>query len=847
MSDKPAILFANYAVPNCGVHQFGRNLRSVLGLSSRFRFDYADIRNLEDLDRAVERERYRALFVNYHPQTMPFIDVDMPVRYPIACVAVMHEMTQAEADRMPRGFFQFYVMADPTLQEINPCVFSTGRIIPAYDNRKPLPDVPTFGSFGFSVASKGFGRLVDVVQREYDEAVIRINIPPNGIIDRDAREAKRQVDLCRTRLWKPGIRLVASHEFFDDAGLIDFLASNTLNAFLYDYVSQAGISSATDHAMTARRPIAITKSVMFRHLHRLEPRITIEDTSLEEIIRNGIRPFEHLLQAWAPERICLRYEEIVTKVLSYDAPTVIGGQSVVKRALRAKFLRIGKGMITLRQRISHAIRVRANRYLGQPLVFAIRSAPMRLLMLIGVRKPQGGFNRILDDSARVEHAGTIRRLASLAPEIIAKKIPRANIQQAFVFDTVEKFAREFSKPRMLCVGSFEDSAAVALKKVGYPVEEIDPAVNKLDLDRFYHLPTTRRESYHIIFSTSVLEHVKDDEKFVRQIADLLVPGGVGILTCDFKEGYKPGDPVIDSDYRFYTRADLLNRVLGKLQDCELVDAPRWDCPSPDFELGGFKYTFATLVFRRKETRDFPVDWDRLTPAEQARFYNENGFLVVPQALNRDEVERAIEEIGRYGLKGTTEEIWSAPFTRRLVTNDKLLSALRAIFGPDLRFFKGAYVETPPTATGSVYQQRKLLHLDYGIGEAQGDVRNSSASWVNVGFYLTDLTPECAPLWIVPGSNRLYSIAPDSYLEHLEDQAKMVLARAGDAVLFHCNTVHAASYNFSNETRHALFYSYRPAWAKPVGPVPEWPEAFIQSFPSEHRALLSNLNAGIATK
>jgi len=94
---------------------------------------------------------------------------------------------------------------------------------------------------------------------------------------------------------------------------------------------------------------------------------------------------------------------------------------------------------------------------------------------------------------------------------------------------------------------------------------------------------------------------------------------------------------------------------------------------------------------------------------------------------------------------------------------------------------------------------------------------------------------------------MYGVVPDSDLDHLQDQAKMVLAHAGDAVLFNCNTVHASSYNFSGEPRHALFFSYRPAWAKPVGPVPEWPEEFIQSFPSEHRALLRNLNAGLSMK
>jgi ectoine hydroxylase-related dioxygenase (phytanoyl-CoA dioxygenase family) len=88
------------------------------------------------------------------------------------------------------------------------------------------------------------------------------------------------------------------------------------------------------------------------------------------------------------------------------------------------------------------------------------------------------------------------------------------------------------------------------------------------------------------------------------------------------------------------------------------------------------------------------------------------------------------------------------------------------------------------------------------------------------------------------------VVPASNFEHFEDRARMVLARAGDAVLFHANTVHAASHNLSSETRHALFYSYRPAWAKPVGPVPEWPDEFVQSFPSEHRYLLENLNGGL---
>lgn len=836
------VLFVNFAVSNCGVHQYGENLFSVLALSKRFGFEYADIRSLQDLDLAVELGSFVAVIVNYHPQTLPFIHVDMPRRYAIPCIAVMHEMTQIEADSMPKGIFQYYVMGDPTLRQNNEYVFPTGRIIPHYENKNPPPEIITIGSFGFSVGSKGFQRLVDAVQEEFDEAIIRINIPANGIIDQNGADARRQIDLCRARLWKRGIQLKGTHEFFDKAKLMDFLAANTLNAFLYDYIPKAGISSATDHAMAARRPIAITRSIMFRHLHDLEPPITIENSRLKEIIRNGTRPYDHLLREWSPNSICLRYEEIIAEVLSREDRRT-GAISPTKAPQRNLF-RTGNEIMKLFVRIVRMLRRWSTQYVLRPLIFSAKSAVLNLLILLGAKRPRNKFNRILDDTARIEYAKTIGRLTELTPEIMAKKIPRANIQQAFIFDAVKSFAAKFASPRILCVGSFEDSAAVSLKKAGYVIEEIDPVINQLDLNGFYRLPTTKPGTYAIIFSTSVLEHVKDDEQFMTQMADLLAPGGIGILTCDFKEGYKVGDPVIGGDYRFYTKQDLLQRIVGQLKDCTLVDSPQWDCSSPDFDLGGFRYTFATLVFRKSSNVDFSAPWDKLSTTEQARFFDENGFLVIQASLSPEEVKQAIEEIRQFGLRGTTEDIWRAPFTNQLVTNRKLLSALTAIFGKDIRFFKGAYVESPPENRGEVRELRKALHVDYGIGEPEGDLRNSAASWVNVAFYLTDLTPEHSPLWVVPGSNRIYGVVPATNLENLQDQAKMVLAHAGDAVLFHSNTVHAASHNFSTETRHALFFSYRPAWAKPAGPLQEWPEAFIQSFPSEYRGLLKNLNVGL---
>ncbi len=512
-------------------------------------------------------------------------------------------MTQAEADVMPRGIFQFYVMGDPTLRE-SPYVFTTGRLIDAYDNRKPLPAVPTIGSLGFAVPSKGFWKLISAVQEEFDEAVVRINIPPNGIIDREAQAARAYADECRRWLWKPGVKLEITHEFFDREGMLDFLASNTLNAFLYDYLPKAGISSTPDHALAVRRPVAISRSIMFRHLHRLDPPITFEDTTFAALIRNGTRPFDHLLREWSAEGMRLRYEAILSQTLARAAelPPVSsrGRAPAADPSHNPEKLGglLSSPMMDLPLRALRAARRRAGEY-AQRVPGLKRYAQFKVEELKGNIKPKSRLNRILDDQARFEYRDVIKEVERLVPDLVAKKLARANIQQAFVFDTVRRFARDMQSPRMLCVGSFEDSASAALKKLGFAVDELDPVVNQLSLDAFCALPTTKEGSYDAVFSTSVLEHVKDDEKFTGQMAWLLKPKGVGVLTCDFKDGWQVGQPLIHGDFRFYTKEDLGGRIRTTLKECDLVDDPQWSAPEPDFEFLGYTYTFATLVFRKR--------------------------------------------------------------------------------------------------------------------------------------------------------------------------------------------------------------------------------------------------------
>jgi hypothetical protein len=81
----------------------------------------------------------------------------------------------------------------------------------------------------------------------------------------------------------------------------------------------------------------------------------------------------------------------------------------------------------------------------------------------------------------------------------------------------------------------------------------------------------------------------------------LAPGGLAVITCDYKDGWIPGQPKPEVDARFYTKKDMEQRMLSYMPQCELVDKGEWDCPNPDFYyLGKYNYTFATFTVRKKK-------------------------------------------------------------------------------------------------------------------------------------------------------------------------------------------------------------------------------------------------------
>ena len=284
--------------------------------------------------------------------------------------------------------------------------------------------------------------------------------------------------------------------------LLDFLAQNSLNAFLYEYQNGRGISSVVDHALAVKRPLALTRSSMFRHVNGTRPPITMEDARLSDILARGFTPLARYARGVDAENLRWDYERIVDSRASPGAHDggrrSPGGRSragpadldeVARKVVRPRprccarwssscwnrpmasesAQEIRRVALAARRRAgaaatrSAAPRPRAGaapaptgsragrRQRGRS--GARRDAPSRPVSLPVAGPSVNGLNRILDRSAFTTYEPAIDYLFRHMPEIMARKIPAANIQQAFVLDTVMRLVPRPTASRPCCVSA----------------------------------------------------------------------------------------------------------------------------------------------------------------------------------------------------------------------------------------------------------------------------------------------------------------------------------------------------------------------------------------------------------
>lgn len=304
------ILFLNHNQQQCGVYQYGKRSSDILKKSKQYNFIYEEINSEIDLLELVLTHEPAGIIYNYHPATMGWLTNNI-----LSSIDhIKHYGLYHEGHETFNIKFDYYLIIDTTYVD-SANMFSVLR--PLFENIIPSiisPSVPTIGSFGFGFNNKGFERLVKLVNEEFDEAIIRLQIPFAYYGDRDGNSAREISEKCKRHITKSGIQLHISHEFLSNSEMLQFLSDNTLNAFLYDDMPGRGLSSVIDYALSVDVPIAITNTFMFRHI-RHNGAICIENKSLKEIIESGSSVLNWHKEIWSHENFINKYEQILNKTL----------------------------------------------------------------------------------------------------------------------------------------------------------------------------------------------------------------------------------------------------------------------------------------------------------------------------------------------------------------------------------------------------------------------------------------------------------------------------------------------------------------------------------------------------
>jgi hypothetical protein len=319
---RPRVMFVSHAQKQCGIYQYGYNIHKALKKSEKFEFVYVECQNKKDLVKSIRSNEPTVIIYNHYPATMPWLNTKITQQFNMPQCGIVHEVTQAVVDNANQDLFDYLLCPDPTIVETKPFVFRTRRLIPSYVNSTALPKKITIGSFGFGFSDKGFERIIQTVQKEFENAKIIFQMPYNDIVDKDGKQfALATARRCRKLITRPGIDLEIRHKFLSRGKLLDFLAGNSINVFFYDVEKYKGISSTIEHALAVQRPLAINKCGMFRHVFSASPSICIEERSLNEILNQGVAPLVPFMNEWSESAFIMNYEQIMQKVLGIDSKT----------------------------------------------------------------------------------------------------------------------------------------------------------------------------------------------------------------------------------------------------------------------------------------------------------------------------------------------------------------------------------------------------------------------------------------------------------------------------------------------------------------------------------------------
>lgn len=288
------IKFISRNTLSCGVADYGRRLNEILK-KSKHEIDFEQVDGL-----TYSLEGYDLALYNYHVSTLPFLQGNLTPAIPH--VAIHHE-----------GGVQFNASAVIDVDTTKEGFTLLRPLFEGIEFNQVKNEVPVIGSFGFGFSNKGFPKLAQLVKNQFKKAKIRVNIPFATFGDASGSMALNEVAKMRSILEGTEIELHATHEFYSHEEMLQILSESDINIFPYDELHGRTLSSTIDFALSARKPIGITNSYMFRHIYKES--IDVDKTPINEIIKNGA--LNDLTEFHSNKNLVDKFDANIDEILSW--------------------------------------------------------------------------------------------------------------------------------------------------------------------------------------------------------------------------------------------------------------------------------------------------------------------------------------------------------------------------------------------------------------------------------------------------------------------------------------------------------------------------------------------------
>jgi hypothetical protein len=224
--------------------------------------------------------------------------------------------------------------------------------------------------------------------------------------------------------------------------------------------------------------------------------------------------------------------------------------------------------------------------------------------------------------------------------------------------------------------------------------------------------------------------------------------------------------------------------------------------------------------------------------EQNRQFEEQGFLIVPDALPPEMVDRLTATVDRFyeeALKagearphkrwGCANIIPKDDLFMELLDWPTILPKVWGILGWNSYLYHAHFSVKPPSAHDTEEEQGWLeWHQDSARVNIEMESHPRPRLSLKVAYFLTDVSePGRGNFQVLPGSHLSDDVPPasevgrdprDAIPERVPDAAMSVCVKPGTAVLFDRRLWHSRSPNDSEFTRKVLFYGYAYRWLRP---------------------------------